>query len=94
MGSPPGAGWLAANLAWPGQSEADRLPDEDDVDASGELLVDLEDLADEAVLSVGGIRPSVLKFQAVPVDPLVCGVQGGDEFLRANEEDDVGGTQA
>jgi hypothetical protein len=34
-------------------SESDRLFDEDDVDTAGLLLVDLEDLSDEAVLAVG-----------------------------------------
>ena len=56
----------------PGRSEAGRLPDEDDVDAARQLLVDLEDLADEAVLPVGGLRAGVLEYQAVLVDPLVC----------------------
>ena len=36
-----------------GGLEADSLADEDDVDAAGQFLVDLEDLPDLAVLSVG-----------------------------------------
>src|SRR6266487_1132426 len=91
MGSAPGVSSLAPNLAGLGRSEADRLPDEHDVDAAGQLLVDLENLSDRAVLPVGGIRASVLEFQAVLVDPLVCRFHGGDEFLRADDKDDVGG---
>jgi len=50
----------------------------------GEFLVDLQDLADEAVLAVGGLGArAVLEFQAVLVDPLVRGFQGGHELLRA-----------
>ena len=49
--------------AFPGllrrSSEADRLTDKDDVDAAGRFLVDLEDLADGAVHSVGGERANV-----------------------------------
>jgi hypothetical protein len=33
----------------------------------------------------------VLESQAVLVDPLTCRLTGGDEFLRANDKDDVGG---
>jgi hypothetical protein len=36
--------------------EADLLADEDDVDAAGQFLVDLQDLPDLAVLPVGGLR--------------------------------------
>src|SRR6201989_2328525 len=39
-------------LGWVGCSEADGLSDQDDADPPGLLLVDLEHLADEAVLSV------------------------------------------
>jgi cell division protein ZapA (FtsZ GTPase activity inhibitor) len=67
-----------------GSSEPDHLPDQDDVDAAGQLLVDLENLSDGAVLPVGGNRASVLELQAVLVDPLVCRFQGGDELLRAD----------
>src|SRR5689334_7118082 len=73
------------------RSEADRLPDEHDVDAARQLLVDLEDLPDRAVLAVGGGRPGVLELQAVLVDPLVRRLQGRDELLRADHEDDAGG---
>jgi len=41
------------------------------VDPARQFRVDLEDLADEAVLPVGGLRPGVLEHQAVLVDPLV-----------------------
>src|ERR1700730_11097471 len=72
-------------------SEPDRLSDQDDVDAAGQLLVDLENLSDVAVLPVGGIRASVLKLEAVLEDPIACRVKGWDEFLRADDEDDVRG---
>jgi hypothetical protein len=39
-------------LRWLGSSEADLLADEDDVDAAGQLPVDLQDLAHLAVLPV------------------------------------------
>jgi hypothetical protein len=58
---------------------------------AGQFLVDFEDLADEAVLPVGRVRAGVFGFQAVLVDPLVCRLQGGDEFRCAYHEDDVGG---
>src|SRR2546427_12391025 len=45
--------------------ETHRLQDEDDVDAPGVLLVDLKDLPDTAVLSVGGERSGVFERQAV-----------------------------
>src|SRR4051794_27545156 len=47
-------------------SEPDLLADEDDVDAAGQFLVDLEDLPDLAVLPVGGLGAGVLQRQAVP----------------------------
>src|SRR3982074_2866483 len=72
-------------------SEPDRLSDQDDVDAAGQLLVDLENLSDVAVLPIGGIRASVLEFEAVLEDPLACCVERWDEFLRADDEDHVGG---
>jgi hypothetical protein len=72
-------------------SEADDLADDDDVDAAGELLVDLQDLPDEAVLAIGGDRPGVLEFQAVLIDPLPCRLQVGDQFLCTYDEDDIGG---
>ena len=40
-GPPPGGG---GQLGWSGSLEADRLADEDDVDAAGQFLVDLQDL--------------------------------------------------
>ena len=70
------------------------LADQDDVDAAGLLLVDLEDLADVAVHAVGGDRAGVFEFQAVLVDPLARCAQVGNELLRTDDEDDVGGTQA
>ena len=64
------------------------------MDPAGQLLVDLQDLPDLAVLPVGGLRAGVFQRQAVLVDPLVRGLQGGDELLRAGDEDDVGRAQA
>ena len=61
------------------------------MDAAGILLVDLEDLADPAVLPVGGVGAGVLEWQAVLVDPFACRFGVGDELLRADDEDDVGG---
>ena len=61
------------------------------MDAAGELLVDLEDLSDEAVLPVSGVRTTVLEYQAVLEDPLARGIYGRDELLRPHDEDDVGG---
>jgi hypothetical protein len=54
---------LPTDPAGPGRSEADRMPDEDDVDAARLLLVDLEDLPDRTVLPVGGLCAGVLKFR-------------------------------
>ena len=48
--------WAWGRSGWLGGLEADSLADEDDVDAAGQFLVDLEDLPDLAVLSVGGLR--------------------------------------
>jgi hypothetical protein len=42
----------AGRSGWLGGLEADLLADEDDVDAAGQLLVDLQDLPDLAVLPV------------------------------------------
>jgi pimeloyl-ACP methyl ester carboxylesterase len=67
------------------QSVTGRLSDEHDMDAAGQLLVDLEDLADGAVLPVGGDRASVLENQAVLVDPLVRRLQVGHKLLRSDE---------
>src|SRR5258707_15863818 len=77
---------------WQGRGclEADRLADEDDVDAARRFLVDLEDLPDAAVLAVCGLGASILERQAVLVDPVMSRAQGRDEFLRADDEDDVG----
>src|SRR4051794_9979395 len=74
----------------PRLSEPDGLSDEDDVDAAGILLVDLEDLSDAAVLPIRGVGSSVLEFQAVLVDPLAGRFQVGHELLRADDEDHVG----
>jgi len=55
---------------WPAPSTASllsssirtrHLPDEDDVDAAGQLVVDLQDLPDLAVLPVGGLRAGVFR---------------------------------
>jgi hypothetical protein len=59
------------------------------VDAAGQFLVDLEDLPDLAVLSVGRLCAGVFQRQAVLIDPLVCGFQGGTSFW-AGHEDDIG----
>src|SRR5207249_42260 len=75
----------------PRLSEANRLSDEDDVDAAGDFLVDLENLPDLGVLPVGGERPRILERQAVLIDPLACLLRAGDELLRADDEDDVRG---
>jgi hypothetical protein len=40
--------------------EPDLLTDEDDVDAAGQLLMNLQDLPDLAVLPVGGLRARIL----------------------------------
>ena len=64
------------------------------MDAAGVLLVDLEDLADPAVLPVGGIRTGVFERQAVLDDSLMRLFEAVDELLRADDEDDVGRTQA
>jgi hypothetical protein len=60
------------------------------VDASRQLLVDLHDLPDEAVLAVCGLGPRVLQLETVLVDPLVRGLHRGHELLCADDEDDVG----
>jgi hypothetical protein len=80
IGGSPGVGGCAAN--WPGwvSSEAGRLPDENDVDASGQLLVDLQQLPHLAVLPIIGIRPGVFLRQAVLVDPLMRRLRVGISF--------------
>jgi hypothetical protein len=42
------------------QSEPDRFSDEDDVNSVRVLLVDLQDLSDPTVLSIGGVSAGVL----------------------------------
>ena len=64
------------------------------MDSAGQLLVDLQDLADAAVLSVGRLRADVLELQAVLVDPLVGGAQGGDELLGADQKMTLAAPQA
>jgi hypothetical protein len=54
--------------------------------ADRELLVDLENLADEAVPPLDGKRTSVLEPQSVLDDPFVCCFAGGDQPLRADNE--------
>jgi hypothetical protein len=66
--------------------------DEHDVYPAGQLLVDFENLSNGAVLPVGGECASVLELEAVLEDPLACGVECRDEFLRADDEDHVRGT--
>jgi multiple sugar transport system ATP-binding protein len=48
------------------------------MDAPRQLLMNLENLSDGAVLPVGGNRSSVLEDQAVLVDPIVGGPQGNE----------------
>ncbi len=60
------------------------------MDATGILLVDLEDLADAAVDAVGGVGACVLERQAVLDDALVGCLEIGLELLRPDDEDDVG----
>jgi hypothetical protein len=63
------------------------------VDTAGCLLVYFEDLADDAVLSVCSVRAGVFEFQAVLVDALAGRAGIGNELLRADDEDDVGGAR-
>src|ERR1700722_2710603 len=86
----PWSNWPRAPGSKPRPSVTDRLPDQDDVDPARQFLVDLEHLADVAVLPVGGLRAGVLELQAVLIDTLVGRIQVGDELLRADDEDDVG----
>jgi hypothetical protein len=81
----------AGRSGWLGGLEADRLADEDDVDAAGQFLVDLEDFPDLAVLPVGGLRAGVFQRQAVLLDALMRRFQGRHELLHAGHEDDIGG---
>ena len=60
------------------------------MDAAWLLLVDLEDLAERAVLPVGSEGAGVLERQAGLEDPLACRFRGGDELLRADGEDHAG----
>jgi DNA-binding NarL/FixJ family response regulator len=62
------------------------MADEDDVDAAGQLLVDLENLSDVAVLPIGGLRASVLEFEAVLEDPLACCVERATMSIDAFAE--------
>src|SRR6476661_4359238 len=82
---------VSGRRLFPGRSEADWLADEDEVDAARQLLVDLEDLSDVAVLPVGGLRAGILELEAVLVDPFARRLEGGDDFLGAGDQDDVGG---
>jgi hypothetical protein len=84
----------ADRSGWLGRLEADRLADEDDVDAAGQFLVDLEDFPDLAVLPVGGLRAGVFQRQAVLIDALVRRCERRNELLPADDEDDIGGAQA
>src|SRR6476660_5624539 len=51
-------------------SETNGLSDEDNVDAAGVFLVDLENLSDLAVLPVDGVRPRIFERETVLDDPL------------------------
>ena len=62
------------------------MSDQDDVDASGELLVDLQDLADLAVLAVGGLGARILELETVLVDAVAGRIQVGDELLDAGND--------
>ena len=42
------------------------------------------------MLSVGRLCAGVFQRQAVLIDPLVRGFQGGHQLLRADHEDDIG----
>src|SRR5258706_5507608 len=83
------AGWW---LIGAGRSEADWLADEDEVDAAGQFLVDLEDLPDVAVLPVGGLRAGILELEAVLVDPLARRLEAWDDFLGTGDQDDRDGS--
>ena len=61
-------------------SVPDDLADEDDVDAPGQLGVNLKELPDGAVLAVGRLRPGVLEHQAVLVDPVRAAARWGTSF--------------
>src|SRR6476646_9847442 len=76
----------------PALSEPDHPADQDDVDPAGQFLVDLEDLPDVAVLTVGGSGARVFELEAVLEDPLPCRVEGRDELLRADAKDHIRGT--
>ena len=64
------------------------------MDVAGRFLVDFQDLPNLAVVAVGGLGAGIIQLEAVLEDPLVRGLQGGDELLRASHEDDVGRLQA
>src|ERR1035441_6672551 len=82
----------AGRSGWLGGLEADLLADEDDVNAAGPVLVDLEDLPDLAGLPVGGLRTGVFQRQAVLIDALMRRCQRRHELLRADHEDHIGRT--
>src|SRR5258708_20423373 len=84
----------AGRSGWLGGLEADRLADEDDVDAAGQFLVDLEGLPDLAVLPVGGLRAGVLQRQAVLIDPLMRRGHRRHELPRADDQDAIGAAPA
>src|SRR5207253_2460717 len=71
-------GRRASGMSAPGISDANGLSDEDDVDAAGVLLVDLENLSDLAVLAVGGVRPCIREGETVLDDPLTGLLRAGD----------------
>ena len=64
------------------------------MDAAGQLLVDLQDLPDRAVLPVGGLRAGVLEHQAVLVDPLVRGSRVGTSFCAPTTKMTLAAPQA
>ena len=72
-------------------SEPDRLPDEDDVDAPGQLLW-ISRIFPTKLFWPERVRASVLELQAVLVDAPAARFGAGDQLLRAYyDEDDVGG---
>jgi hypothetical protein len=61
---------------------------------AGQLLVDLKDLADRAVLPIGGKRASVLELQTVLEGPLACRVERRDTFCEPTTKMTLAAPQA
>jgi hypothetical protein len=85
---------VAGRIGWLGGSVADLLTDEDDLDAAGQFLVDLEDLPDLAVLPVGGLRAGVFQRQAVLIDALVRRCSVGTSFCAPTTKITLAAPQA